>query len=173
MGVKQQLVYAIFPNEEQAGRAVKELVEQEYSAANIVVLMRDGESDAPVQEVPVRTKTWVRPSIAIGATLGAVGGALVAVGGGLLAAGPLVAVLQGAAGGGAAGTIAGTVGGLGYWRDVIDFPERESNAGAILVGVDLPSQGQPERARDALKQAGATEVHVRSRSEATEEVRHA
>jgi hypothetical protein len=172
MGVKQQLVYAIYRDEKQAERAVKALVNEEFAAANIVVLMREGGPDSHVQEVPVQTKTLVGPGIALGATLGALGGALVAVGGGLWVAGPLVALLQGAASGGAAGTIVGTVGGLGYWRDVIDFPEHDS-VGAILVGVDAASQGQVPRARQALQAAGATEVHARPKPQATEEVRQA
>lgn len=173
MEATQMLVYAIYHGEEQADRAVSALVDREFAAHSIVVLMREPQQDSPVREVPVRTKTMVGPGILIGATLGAVGGALVAVGGGLLAAGPLVALLQGAASGGAAGTLAGTVGGLGYWRDVIDFPDTEHGAGAILVGVDINKQGQAAEARRALKEAGAAEVHVRPARQAAEEVRQA
>lgn len=167
------LIYSIFPTERQAQRAIKTLVNNEFSAANIYVLMRDPRQNDQVQDVPVRTKTLVGPGVAIGATLGAIGGALVAVSGGLLAAGPLVALFQGAVGGGAAGTLAGTVGGLGYWRDVADFPARELESGAILVGVDTDAQGQVHRAGKALLAAGADAVHVRPFSEAREDVRQA
>lgn len=167
------LIYAIFSSEPQAQRAIEKLVDSEFSASNIYVLMRTTEQHAKVQEVPVRTKTMVGPGVAIGATLGAIGGALVAVSGGLLAAGPLVALLQGAVSGAAAGSLAGTVGGLGYWRDKADFPKNELEAGAILVGVDADAQGQQQRASAALMAAGADAVHVRSWSEAREDVRQA
>ena len=173
MAVINTLVYAIFPNEEQADRAVKALVDEEFAAANIHVLMRDDTRSEHVRRVPVRTQTMVGPGIALGATLGAVGGALVAVSGGFLAAGPLVALLQGVVSGSAAGTIVGTVGGLGYWRDVVDFPKEKLDSGGILVGVNSNAQGQIERAQQALKAAGAEDVQHRSLAEAKQVVSHA
>lgn len=173
MATINSLVYAIFSNEQQAERAVKALVDEEFAAANIHVLMRDDSRRDHVRNVPVQTRTLVGPGVALGATLGAVGGALVALSGGLLAAGPLVALLQGAVSGGAAGTIVGTVGGLGYWRDVVDFPEEKLNMGGILVGVNSNAQGQADRARQALKAAGADEVEVRSLEGAKQAVRQA
>lgn len=169
MGIAKLLVYSIFRKEKEAERAVKALVNEEFAAANIHVLVREAARTRSLKRAKVRTKTLVGPGIAIGASLGAVGGALVVASGGAAAA-PL-GVLYGAVSGGAAGTLAGTVGGLGYWRDVVEFPELE--AGAFLVGVDLAAQGQAERARKALRSAGAAEVHTRSWQEAAEEVRQA
>jgi hypothetical protein len=167
------LIYALFPDETQAKRAIQALVDNEFAAANIHVLMKATTGSGKVKEVPVSTKNMVGPGVAIGAALGAVGGVLVALSGGLLAAGPIVALLQGAATGGAAGVLAGTLGGLGYWRDVADFPAHELESGAILVGVDPGAQGQATRAVKALKQAGAGVVSQRSWSEAKAAVRHA
>src|SRR5688572_4695328 len=118
------LVYSLFSNETQAQRAIEKLVENEFAASNIYVLMRDDAGTGKVEQVPVNTKNLVGPGLAIGAALGAVGGALVALTGGLFAAGPIVALLQGATTGGAAGVLTGTLGGLGYWRDVADFPKK-------------------------------------------------
>lgn len=167
------LVYALFSSETQAQRAIEKLVENEFAASNIYVLMRDDAGTGKVEQVPVNTKTLVGPGVAIGAALGAVGGALVVLTGGLLAAGPIVALLQGVTSGGAAGVLAGTLGGLGYWRDVAEFPAKAIESGAILVGVDAGAQGQIDRATRALKAAGAGEVSLRSFSEAKADVRHA
>lgn len=167
------LVYALFPDETQAQRAIQKLVENEFAASNIYVLMRGDAGTGKVEQVPVTTKTLVGPGVAIGAALGAAGGVLVALTGGLLAAGPIVALLQGATTGGAAGVLAGTLGGLGYWRDVAEFPAKAIESGAILVGVDPDAQGQTDRASRALKAAGADAVSIRSWSEAKADVRHA
>ena len=167
------LIYALFPDETQAKRAIEALVEEEFAAASIHVLMKDPLGTGKVKEVPVSTKTMVGPGVAIGAALGAVGGVLVALTGGIFAAGPIVALLQGVTTGGAAGVLAGTLGGLGYWRDVADFPAHEIESGAILVGVDAAAQGQVARATRALRRAGAQLVAERSWSEAKAAVRHA
>ena len=167
------LIYALFSSETEAERAIQKLVENEFAADNIYVLMRDDAAPGKVEQVPVTTKNMVGPGVAIGAALGAVGGVLVALTGGLLAAGPLVALLQGATTGGAAGVLAGTLGGLGYWHDVAEFPHREIESGAILVGVDAAAQGQAERVTRALKQAGARTVSERPWAEAKADVRHA
>lgn len=173
MATIKALVYAIFGTEEQAERAVKALVDEEFAAANIHVLMRDDTRRDHVRSVKVETKTLIAPGVALGATLGAVGGALVAVGGGFLAAGPLVALLYGAVSGGAAGTIVGTLAGLGYWRDVVDFPAHSLDKGGILVGVNANAQGQIERARKALKAAGADHVELQSLAKAKRAVSQA
>ena len=89
------LIYALFSHESEAEQAIQKLVENEFAAANIYVLMRDDAAPGKVEQIPVNTKNMVGPGVAIGAALGAVGGVLVALTGGLLAAGPLVAVLQG------------------------------------------------------------------------------
>lgn len=167
------LIYALFPDETQAKRAIHALVENEFAADNIYVLMKATTGSGKIKQVPVSTKNMVGPGVAIGAALGAIGGVLVALSGGILAAGPIVALLQGVTTGGAAGVLAGGLGGLGYWRDVADFPAHELESGAILVGVDPGHQGQAARAVRALKQAGAGLVSQRSWSEAKAAVRHA
>jgi len=165
------LIYALYSSQAEAQQAIQKLVENEFAASNIYVLMRDDASPGKVEQVPVNTKNLVGPGIAIGAALGAMGGVVVALTGGLLAAGPVVALLQGATGGGAAGALAGTLGGLGYWRDVAEFPAKEIASGAILVGVDADAQGQAGRATRALQEAGADVVSLRSWTEAKAEVR--
>ncbi len=173
MAATSTLIFAIFNTESQAEKAVKALVKEEFSADNIHVLMRQPGAPGDVASATVRTKTLVGPGVAIGTTLGAIGGALVAVSGGFLAAGPLFALAQGVVTGGAAGSLAGTVGGLGYWHDVVEFPEHDLAHGAILVGVGLVAQGQTERARKALMAAGAERVQVRSLPEAMQTVSRA
>jgi hypothetical protein len=63
------------------------------------------------------------------------------------------------------GTLAGTLGGLGFWKEGIDFPKAAFENGAALVGVNAQDD-RVEEATAALKRAGATEVRTTSKPEA-------
>ena len=166
------LTYAIFDNEKQAARAVDALVENDFTMDDICVLLREGPEGAVVEEMPMEVKTEVGPGMVIGAAVGAVGGALVAVGSGLIAAGPLLALLQGAVGGGAAGMLTGFLAGLGYWHDAADFPHHKLKGEAVLVGIMSDRRDRIDVARKTLKAVGAKQVHVRTRRQAITEVKH-
>jgi hypothetical protein len=145
---------------------VGELVGAGFTASDIGALI-GGARD--VETLSMQHKTGVTAGALLGGALGAVGGGAVALVGGfaLLALGPLVAALQGAAIGGAAGTLAGTLGGLGFWKDEIDFPQDAFEAGAVLLGVTT-NDARVDLAREALCKAGAETSYVAANREAIE-----
>src|SRR5262252_1110177 len=148
-------VHAVFNDEFHAARAVQELVNAKFSGHDIGALMcnRDG-----VRELETGHKTRMGVGAVLGGVVGAVGGAL-AVSGGLVLAGPVFLALEGLLAGGALGTFAGVLGGLGFWREEIEFPTAAFENGAALIGVTV-EDGRIEDARSALKHAGATEVRM-------------
>lgn len=104
----------------------------------------------------------------VGATLGAIGGALLAPGAGMLAGGPLLVALKGAILASAAGAAFGSFGGLGYWHDEVDFVHHHLKRGAVIIGVEtIP--GRQASAEEALRTAGAENVHARTKKAAIEE----
>jgi hypothetical protein len=154
-------VHAVFNSEVRAARAVQELVNAKFTAHDVSALMcnRDG-----VQELEVGHKTGMGVGAVLGGVLGAVGGAL-AVSGGLVLAGPVFLALEGMVAGGALGTLAGTLGGLGFWKEQIDFPTAAFENGAVLIGVNT-DEGRIEDASAALKRANADEIRVTSKQNA-------
>jgi len=155
-------VHAVFKDEPHAAKAVQELVNAKFSSTDISALMchRGG----AVEELEVGHKTAMKSGAAVGAVLGGVGGAL-AVTGGLVLAGPLFLALEGLVAGGALGTVAGTLGGLGFWKEEIEFPKNAFEDGAVLIGASV-NEGRAEEASAALKRAGATEILQSTQEEA-------
>lgn len=154
-------VHAVFNSEVGAAKAVQELVNAKFSEHDISALMcnRSG-----VQELEIGHKTGMAVGAVLGGVFGAVGGAL-AVTGGLVLAGPVFLALEGMLAGGAMGTLAGTLGGLGFWKEEIDFPRDAFENGAVLIGVNC-EDARVEDASDALKRVGATDIRQSSQREA-------
>jgi hypothetical protein len=154
-------VHAVFNSETGAAKAVQELVNARFAGHDISALMcnRSG-----VQELEIGHKTGVGVGAVLGGVLGAVGGAL-AISGGLVLAGPVFLALEGMLAGGVMGTLAGTLGGLGFWKEEIDFPRQAFENGAVLIGV-TSDDARIEDAANALKRAGATEIRQSSKREA-------
>lgn len=150
-------VHAVYTDKASAARAVSELVDQGFPSGDIGALMhnRQGEFEA----LPMKHKTSVPAGAMLGAAVGGLGGALILGGPALLAAGLFLPLLEGALAGGAFGTLAGTLGGLGLWREEIDFPNQAFDAGAVLIGV-ATHEGRAESAKIALQRAGAEQIHV-------------
>jgi len=152
--------HAFYSDAAHANAAVRELLEAHFTSDSISVLMTH---DAEVEELPIKHKTFVPHGVALGAVLGAAAGALTLSGIGVVATGPLLLALQGAAAGGAVGTLGGALGGLGFWRDEVDFPTDAFQDGAMLVGV-VTNEERLEEARKVLAEAGATETHVSTKA---------
>jgi len=155
-------VHGLFKDEESAARAVQTLVDANFNPDLIGALMHL-EGDVEVQDAVPIFKVASARGATLGSALGMIGGALLAVGG-LLGGGPLLA----AAAGGATGALAGMLGGLGRWKDEIDFPQ-DVHAGMILVGVST-EEACIERARVALAIAHPERIHVSRKNEACTEV---
>lgn len=154
--------HAIFRDTEHAGGAVRQLLEAHFPSDAVGVLMVRGND---VEELPMKHKTYVPHGVALGALFGAAAGAITMSGIGLLAAGPVLLALQGAAAGTAMGTVGGALGGLGFWRDEVDFPADAFAQGAVLVGV-VTNEERLDDARRVLGAAGAEETFVATKAEA-------
>lgn len=164
LNADQWFAHAFYRDAERADAAVKALIDAHFSSDAIGVLMVRGQD---VQELPMRHKTFVPHGVALGALLGAAAGAVTMSGIGLLAAGPLLLALQGAAAGTAVGSLGGALGGLGFWRDEVDFPADAFQNGAVLVGV-VANVERLDEAQRVLKEAGAENTYVSTKAEATE-----
>ena len=162
----QWFAHAFYRDAERAHDAVRQLLDAHFPSDAIGVLMMSGEE---VQELPMKHKTFVPHGVALGALLGAAAGAVTMSGIGLLATGPILLALQGAAAGTAIGSVGGALGGLGFWRDEVDFPSDAFENGAVLVGVVANSERLDE-ARRVLSSAGAESTHVSTKQEATQQV---
>jgi hypothetical protein len=103
-------------------------------------------------------ESGARRGAVLGAALGAAGGVLLATGSGFLAAGPLLAALEAAVGGGAFGTIQGGFLGLLFARTKIDFGEDDLRAGHVLLGVNADTRGQ--LAADILEKCNGSRIEV-------------
>lgn len=154
-------VHAVFNDEPHAAKAVQELVNAKFSANDISALMcnRSG-----VTELEMGHKTGMKVGAAVGAVLGGVGGAL-AVTGGLVLAGPVFLALEGLVAGGALGTVAGTLGGLGFWKEEVEFPKHAFENGAVLIGVNA-NEGRIAEASAALERAGASDIRQSTQEKA-------
>jgi hypothetical protein len=155
-------VHAVFTTETAAAKAVQELVNARFSGHDISALMTNRSG---VEELEIGHKTGMGVGAALGGVFGVIGGAL-AVTGGLVLAGPVFLALEGMLAGGAMGTLAGTLGGLGFWKEEIDFPKAAFENGAVLIGVNSADE-RTEDAADALRRAGATDIRQTSKPEAT------
>jgi hypothetical protein len=160
----QWFAHAFFKDAAHADDAVRKLLDADFDADHIGVLMVRGQD---VQELPMRHKTMVPHGAVLGALVGAAAGALTLSGIGVVAAGPLLVALQGAAAGTAMGTLAGTLGGLGFWREEVDFPADAFEAGAVLVGV-VTNLGRGNEARRLLASAGAEKTYLSTKAEAVQ-----
>jgi hypothetical protein len=160
----QWFAHAFFKDAEHAGNATDDLLEAHFPTESIGVLMVRGDE---VEELPMRHKTFVPHGVALGALVGAAAGAVTMSGIGILAAGPLLVALQGAAAGTAIGSLGGALGGLGFWRDEVNFPTDAFESGAVLVGV-VTNIERVDDARRVLELAGATETYVATKAEASE-----
>jgi len=159
----QWFAHAFYRDAERAHDAVRQLLDAHFPSDAIGVLMVRGDE---VQELPMKHKTFVPHGVALGALLGAAAGAVTMSGIGLLATGPLLLALQGAAAGTAIGSVGGALGGLGFWRDEVDFPSDAFQSGAVLVGVVANSE-RLEEAQRVLTSAGADATYVSTKQEAT------
>lgn len=154
-------VSAVYLQEGDAANAVRALLSAHFPSDKVGALMCQRET---FRELGVTHKTGVGVGAGLGVVLGAVGGAVIAVSG-LLLAGPAFLAIEGALAGGAFGSLAGTLGGLGFWKDEVDFPTDAFEKGAVLVGISTDGK-RVELARATLLEAGAVQVQVSTKRQA-------
>lgn len=160
---EQAFAYAFFTDEAAAAKAVQALIDKGFATEHVGALMIG--PTGRVQDVPLAHKTPVGSGAVIGAVLGAAVGAVALPAVGLMAFGAFGA----AAAGGLTGTIAGSLGGLGLWKDEVDFPKATFERGDVLIGTLTPSE-RGEEARTVLAAAGGQSSTVSTHAKAARDL---
>jgi hypothetical protein len=159
-------VYGIANTSEQAEFIVTRLQTLGIQNSDISVLFPDktGTRDFAHEKntkAPEGATTGGLAGMGVGGTLGLLAGigALAIPGvGPLIAAGPIMGALSGAAVGGATGGLIGALVGLGIPELEAKQYEGKVRAGNILISVHTESSEERSRAKQALEDAGATDV---------------
>jgi hypothetical protein len=153
------VVAGVFADEEHAADAVKKLVEAYYDPHHEINVIASHRREH--ENVPIREDFHFRRNTVIGAAVGvAIGGLGVAIAGlsfgplTLVAAGPLVAALEGAFGGGCLGFALGALTTLEMTEHQAAFHSAHIHDGVVWVGVQA-RDSRGERARAILSAAGA------------------
>lgn len=137
-------VVGVYDNGDDAVLAVEELKAQGYDRDDISIVAKDrDELEAVNAETGTKTEEGLAAGAATGGLLGGATGLLAGVGalaipgiGPILAAGPIAAMLTGAAIGAGTGGLAGALIGMGIPEDEADQYERDVKEGKLLVLLD-------------------------------------
>jgi hypothetical protein len=153
------VVQGVFDSEEHAAEAVQKLIEAHYDPRHEINLVASHRREH--ENVPIFEKMKFGRNAAIGAAIGAV---LAFVGvyiAGLtvgpftmIAAGPVVAALEAAFGGGCLGFALGALQSLEMMKQEPSFETAHVHDGVVMVGVTAKGE-RGERARHILQLAGA------------------
>jgi hypothetical protein len=163
---KNTAVFGIYPSVAGAERAVDDLVNADFSKADVSVLMSDNQgskdfSHEKQTKAPEGTTTGVAAGGAIGGTLGLLAGigALAIPGvGPFIAAGPIMGALAGLGVGGAVGGLVGALVGMGIPEYEAKRYEGRLKEGGVLLSVHCDTSEKVTRAKDLLKRTGATDI---------------
>ena len=163
---KNTAVFGIYSTVSQAEVAVDALVNEGFSNADVSVLMSDNQGSKDFAhekntKAPEGTTTGAATGGAIGGSLGLLAGigALAIPGvGPLIAAGPIMATLAGLGVGGAVGGIVGGLVGLGIPEYEAKRYEGRIKEGGVLLSAHCDTSEQIDRAKEILKQTGATDI---------------
>lgn len=160
------MVVGVFDHAEQADAAVRDLLEQGYSAEQVSVVRRPAGAPPGLDADQTASDEGMAAGAAIGGVLG--GGAGLALSlsalavpgiGPILAAGPLIATLAGAAVGGAAGGLLGSFLGLGIPEAEAREYEAAVRQGGVFLSVATGSAEEAERVQAQLAAHGARAVN--------------
>ena len=166
MTTKNRAVFGIYASPEQAERTVNVLIADGFHSQDVSVLMPDTESTrAFAHRKETKAPEGATAGAAAGGVLGGTLGVLVALGslaipglGPLIAAGPLVAALAGVGAGGAVGGLLGGLVGLGIPEYEAKRYEGRVRDGGVLLSVHAETDGEVLRAKELLKETGATDI---------------
>jgi hypothetical protein len=158
------LITGTYEKAAEANRAVQALIEAEFDADDISVVIADRVGVHPVE---VSHDSGIgggaKIGAALGAALGAIGATLVATGVlaapglGVWATGPVLAALRGAVAGGSVGIALGAAAGLGVWKDSAHLHAEDLKGGSVLIGVHADG-ARIEKARELLRGCGAVRI---------------
>jgi hypothetical protein len=157
-------VTGIYKDAEAANRAVESLIEADFEAHEISVIVAD---QAGEHEVPVEHESGVKEGAMIGGGLGAALGAIgltlaasgvsAAPGVAVLVSTQLMAAFAGAVAGGGAGGLVGALAGLGFWKEEAKLHAEDIRGGSVLIGVHAEA-APAEKAKKVFRETGATRV---------------
>jgi hypothetical protein len=157
-------VFCIATSVLQANQIVECLMDEGFSNNAISALLPD-KTGSPNIAQGIKTPEGATARAGRGAVLGGALGWLVGIDalaspgvGPLVAAGPIVAVLSGAAMGGAAGDIAGALIGLGIPEYEARRFEERIKGGGILISVPTGNSDEVKRVKEIFEQAGAQNI---------------
>lgn len=153
------VVAGVFDTEEHAAEAVKQLIEAHYDPRHEINLIASHKREHEAVYVREEMKFGRNAAIgaAIGATLAFVGVLIADLAVGpftMIAAGPVVAALEAAFGGGCLGFALGALQSLEMMKQKPSFDTAHVHDGVVLVGVQAKGE-RGERARQILALAGA------------------
>ncbi|HWD99672.1 MAG TPA: general stress protein [Bryobacteraceae bacterium] len=166
MAGKNTAVFALFPTQSQAERAVDLLMASGFRSDDVSVLAPDKQSTKEFAaekntKTPEGTTTGVTAGGAIGGTLGLLAGigALAIPGvGPFIAAGPIMGALAGLGVGATAGGIIGALVGMGMPEYEAKRYEGRIKEGGVLLSVHCDDSDWVSKAKDLLKQAGGEDI---------------
>jgi uncharacterized membrane protein len=172
---KKVAVFGIYPEADDAERAVDTLVREGFANNDISVLLPDNQSSKDFAhekhtKAPEGTATGAATGGTIGGTLGLLAGigALAIPGlGPFIAAGPIMATLAGVGVGGAVGGLVGALVGMGIPEYEAKRYESRVKDGGVLLSVHCATSDEVTRAKELLKRTGADDIS--SASEASSE----
>jgi len=166
MAGKKTAVFGIYTGAAQAERAVDALVLNNFSNADVSVLLPDDQTTRDFAhekhtKAPEGTTTGVAAGGTIGGTLGLLAGigALAIPGvGPFIAAGPIMGALAGLGVGGAVGGFVGALVGMGIPEYEAKRYEGRIKTGGVLLSVHCDTSDEIARAKDILKRTGAEDI---------------
>jgi hypothetical protein len=166
MSSKNTAVYGIYATPGTAEAAVDHLLSRGFTNSSISVLLPDDESTrAFAHEKATKAPEGTATGAATGGVLGGALGLLAGIGalaipgvGPLIAAGPIMATLAGVGVGGAVGGLVGALVGMGIPEYEAKRYEGAVKGGGVLLSVHCDTSEQIDRARQSLKETGATDI---------------
>ncbi len=175
---KKIAVYGIYPNRGAAEGGVLMLQERGFRSTDVSVLFSDNRSSKDFAmekgtKAPEGTAVGVGTGAVLGGTLGWLAGigALAIPGvGPLIAAGPIMGLLAGAGVGGAVGGIAGALVGMGIPEYEAKRFEGMVKKGGVLLSVHCDNSDWAKKAKEILKETGATDISSAGEAKAEIEI---
>jgi hypothetical protein len=162
-----QAVICIVPTELEAGQIVDSLKAAGFTSSDVSALLPDKNATKDMgHEKHIKAPEGASVGASTGAILGGALGWLAGIGalaipglGPFIAAGPIMALLSGAALGGGLGGVSGGLIGLGIPEIEAKQYENKLRDGNILLSVHTENGDEAKRAEDIFKTFNATEIH--------------
>jgi hypothetical protein len=160
-------VFCVAKTHEQAEQILSELKSINIPNRDVSVILPDptGRVQAVSSEQHTKATEGAEAGLAGGIVGGGILGWLVGIGslalpgiGPLLAAGPLVAMLGGAAIGGAVGGLSGGLIGMGLTEDEVNLYLGRIRSGYSIIAVDAENADEGEKARNVFQLMGAEDI---------------